>query len=209
MRLLLLSILIAPGCVMEPYLQWNAAPQSYMPPQGRVAIKYVPNRRPPKHGDNEMDNLGNERSGFGIPYAIRLQGEQNPPLDQSITQMVVQSMAAAGIGSTQVQDPYATAHLSVEIQRFWCDGYGYSYKADVALNIVILDPRTGGVRTQFPVVREGSGGMCREAYRRALSDVSGVITQAFAQPGIRAAVVGAAPPPMQQPQPQPGIPPAY
>lgn len=192
-NLIMLCGVLAGGCVPAgPFLQWDAAAPAYVQPQGRVAIRYVPNRRPEKKGAQDAYQLGNQRSGFGIPYPIRPEGD--PPIDQIVSQIVTQSMAASGIGMTQAADPYATAHVSVEIHRLWCDGY-YGYKADVALQIVVIDPRNGAERMRIPVEREGSGAFCREAYRRALTDVSHMITQAFLQPQVRMAVVGAPQPP--------------
>lgn len=192
--LLLCSVPFAVGCVPQPYLIWESRPPAPML-QGRVAVKYVPNKRPPKHGDTELNNLGNERSGWGIPYAIRLQGDVNPSLDQTVSRVVAEAMSAAGIGMTQLADPGRTADLSIEIVEFWCDGYGV-YKASVGLQLVFLDPATGAIRTQVPLRHEGAGGWCRDAYRQALTGIYNDVMYSLAQPGLRMAAISGGLPPM-------------
>jgi hypothetical protein len=204
---LVLFALVSSGCVTEPYVQWEHRPPSPAP-QGRVAIRYVVNKRAPEHGGAaDPDNIGNWRSGFGIPYAIRLGREPNRPLDATLGQFVGEALASAGLGVTSVQDPYATSHLSIEILDFWCDGY-MGYKATVSLMLVLLDPRLGNVRAQVPIQREGAinagTGMwmpvqqvCRVAYNTALNLVYADIVNALAQPQVRSAALGVAlaPPP--------------
>ncbi len=176
------------------YLQWEPRVPA-MQVQGRVAIKMVPNMRPAGHGDTEMNNLGNERSGFGIPFAVRL--EDGTTLDGVLSRMVAEAMISAGIGTAGPGDPNATANLAIEIHQFWCDGYA-GYKGTVELQLVLLDPASGAVRIRVPVTKDGSGGSCRDAYRGALTAVSQELVIAFSSPAVRAAAIGgggAAPPP--------------
>jgi hypothetical protein len=210
---LILPSLLAACAPAEPYLQWDGrlpAPGA----QGRVAVKLVVDKRPPKHGTaSDPNNIGNWRGGFGNPFAIRVGDPPNPPLDQTLVRIVGEAVSASGVGFTTPQDPYATAHLAIEIGDFWCDGY-MGYKATVNLMLVVLDPPTGGVRMRIPIMREASANasanpwghvsqLCKMAYRDAITAAYNDILIAFLQPGVRAAALGAPPPQPPAPPPLP------
>jgi hypothetical protein len=174
-------------------------------------VKLVVDKRPPKHGTAaDPNNIGNWRGGFGNPFAIRVGDGNSPPLDQTINRFVGEAITAAGVGFSAPQDPYASSHLAIEILDFWCDGY-MGYKATVSLALVLLDPPSGGVRMRIPITREASADassnpwghvsqLCKNAYRQALDAAYNDIVITFMQPGVRAAALGAPPPP------QPGMP---
>lgn len=190
------------GCGYRPYLNWQASPPATMV-QGKVAIQMVPNKRPPKHGQVLMNRLGFQRNGWGIPFAINLPAAHET-LDGDVARLVTEAAQAAGIGMTAVQDPGATAHLSVEINEFWCDGYPPVYKAGATLNVVFLDPHNNGVRMQMPVHAEDGGWDCRTAYRGVTRKLYAALQTAFTQAPVRAAAIGmapAAPPPPPPPAP--------
>jgi hypothetical protein len=203
MRLCVVLVgLFAIGCVHEPYLQWARHPPAPTPPQGRVSVRYVIGKRPEKRGDGDLSNIGNWRSGFGIPYPIRLQPPDHP-LDVTMSQFLVEALNSAGIAVTPLQDPGASSHLSLEILDFWCDGY-MGYKATVSLMLFVLDPRTGGVRAQVPLQREGAAGpgffqsvqlRCKDAYTNALNAIQNDLMNALVAPQVRSAALGTAPPP--------------
>lgn len=183
------------GCGFHPYLYWRSgAPAATV--EGRVAVKYVPNQRPPQHGAGEFQTLGNQRSGFGIPYPVRLT-PPNPTIDQTLVQLVSGALATAGIGTTSAMDPAATAHMAIEVNDFWCDGYFLTYEATVNLQLVLIDPQSGMVRTRVPIQHKARNDQCRSAYRDALNRVHLDVVAAFAQPGVRIAAVspGVAAPP--------------
>jgi hypothetical protein len=179
------------GCGYHPYLVWNPAPPAAQA-QGKVAVQMVPNKRPPKHGAEDVNKLGNQRNGWGIPFAIELPASHET-LDADLAKLVTDAAQAAGIGATTVQDKSATAHLSVEITEFWCDGYPPAYKAGATLNVVFLDPGSNGVRMTMPVHAEDGGWDCRTGYRGVMKKLYSQLVTAFAQPPVHAAALGAAP----------------
>ena len=184
------------GCAPPaPYLRWNANPP---PPtmEGRIVIRDVINKRPPKKGADTPQNVGNVRSGFGIPYAVRLDGGaeganvEPRTLTESMSEFAATSLAQAGLAVVAPTDPQPTAHLWVEVLELWCDGY-MGYGATVTLQLVLTDPRTQALRTKVPVRQEGKGGTCRDAFANALNVLQSQIAAAFMRPDVRAAAVGA------------------
>jgi hypothetical protein len=213
-RLLALTVTLLAGCAPPaPYLRWNAQPA---PPamEGRIVIRDVINKRPPKKGADTPQNVGNVRSGFGIPYAVRLdggaEGDNVEPrtLVQAMSEFAASALSQAGLAVVSPADPQPTSHLWVEVQELWCDGY-MGYGAVVSLTLVVTDPRTQALRTRVPVRQEGHAGTCREAFANALNVLQSQIAAAFMRPDVRAAAVGAggpAAPPMSAPgaMPPPG-----
>lgn len=188
---LLLSSSFIVGCGYHPYLAWNAAPPAPQL-QGKVAVKIVPNKRPPKKGAEDVSQLGFQRNGWGIPFAIRLP-PQHETLDADLAKLVTDAAQAAGLGATTVANPSATAHLAVEINEFWCDGYPPVYKAGATLNVVFLDPKTGGVRMAMPVHAEDGSWDCRTAYKGITNKLYSALTAAFAQAPVHSAALGVLP----------------
>jgi hypothetical protein len=194
-RLLALALTLVGCAPPAPYLRWNAQPP---PPtmEGRIVIRDVINKRPPKKGADTPQNVGNVRSGFGIPYAVRLDGGaeganvEPRTLTEAMGEFAASAVGQAGLAVVAPTDPQPTAHLWVEVLELWCDGY-MGYGATVSLQLVLTDPRTQALRTKVPVRQEGHGGSCRDAYTNALNDVQAQIAAAFTRPDVRAAAVGA------------------
>lgn len=182
-----------------PYLRWSAQPP---PPtmEGRIVLRDVINRRPPKKGADHPQNVGNVRSGFGIPYAVRLDGGaeganvEPRTLGQSMSEFAAAALAHAGLAVVAPDDPQPTSHLWIEVHELWCDGY-MGYGATVSLQLVLTDPRTQTVRVSVPVRQEGHAGSCRDAYANALNVLQSELAAAFMRPDVRAAALGAAAPP--------------
>ncbi len=181
----------AGGCatVPEPYLRWSSAPPSGRM-DGKVAIKTVPNLRPPSRGDAQLADIGHERALSGQVTAIRLEGDQNDPLDLTITKLTIDAMRSSGLSTTQPEDTTATAHLNVEIKEFWCEG-ARGAKAEVTLELVLIDPATGSERLRVPVNGTASGADCRVAFRSALGTVYRGMVSAFAEGEVHAAAMKA------------------
>lgn len=185
--LLVLCSVGSTGCTFRPYLQWSVqAPAPVM--EGLVAVKYVPNHRPPKEGGEAISSIGYQRSGWGIPFNINLEGE-NPSLDRTVFTLVSQALATAGIGMTVPANPQATSHMAIEINQFWCDGYFPVFNATVALEVVLLDPRTAAVRLRVPVRISEVNSDCQSVYRDVLNKTYQYLVNAFRQPQVRVAAV--------------------
>ncbi|HZS38165.1 MAG TPA: hypothetical protein VFF06_15110 [Polyangia bacterium] len=194
------------GCAtsdQSAYLRWKEGPPSGRL-DGKVAVKLVPNLRPAQHGDTDLSDIGRERTAQGQMVGIRLQGDANPRLDYTVGKMTMAALRTAGLGITQPEDPKATAHLTIEIHDFWCDGM-LAAKASVGLELVLIDPASGQERLRVPVNATGAAAQCREAFRIALGDVFRGLASAFAEPEVHEAALGpptTAPPGGEQPQPQ-------
>lgn len=217
---ILLALALAPalasvGCgPPTPYLRWTPEPPAPTL-EGRMVLRDVVNKRDAKHGANDPANVGNVRNGFGMPFAVRLDGSSGVEggveprtLAQSIGEFVSEAAQHAGLGMAAPNDPQATSHLWVEVLELWCDGY-VGYSAAVSLQLVIVDPRTQGLRLRVPVRQEGGAGNCRNAFANALNGAQAQITAAFARPDVRAAAIGAGvaappPPPPMGAAPPPG-----
>jgi hypothetical protein len=181
---------LASGCPasQEPYLRWQAGPPSGRM-DGKVALKLVPNLRPAGRGDGGVLDIGRERSPAGATTALRLEGEASDSLDRVVIRLTIDAMRSAGLAPTQTEDASATAHLTVEIHEFWCDA-ARSAKATVGLELVLLDPASGGERLRVPVTASGAGDSCRAAFRIALSQTYRELTNAFAEAEVHAAALG-------------------
>jgi hypothetical protein len=192
--------------------------------QGRVAVQFVVDKRPSGKGGDTPNVVGVKRSRIGIPHRIELDrpaGDRWLPstLAQSMQALVGQALAATGVGVARADDPASTANLSVEIRELWVDGY-MVYGATAAVDLIVLDPRTQQERLRIPLRRETKtpdsarrtspecqvGGKFKTqclALMSTLSELSEDLTTAFAQPGVRAALMGVPPPPGAPPPPPP------
>jgi hypothetical protein len=190
-------LLLIGGCATssEPYLRWHNGPPSGRL-QGKVAIKQVPNLRPAGRGEGRLADIGRERTSAGVT-AIVLEGDQNVSLDQSIMRLTIDAMLAAGLATTQPEDGTATAHLNIEIHNFWCDS-ARSAKADVTVELVLLDPPSGAERLRVPVTGTGAAPECRAAFAIALNEVYKGLVSAFVEAEVHAAALG---PPAGTPEP--------
>jgi hypothetical protein len=199
MHIRLLALTLLAGCAPPaPYLRWNAQPPAPAM-EGRIVIRDVINKRPPKKGADRPENVGNVRSGFGIPYAVRLdggaEGDNVEPrtLGQAMSEFAASALSQAGLAVVQPADPQPTSHLWIEVQELWCDGY-MGYGATVSLVLVLTDPRNQALRTKVPLRQEGHAGSCRDAYTNALNVLQSQIAAAFMRPEVRAAALGAGAP---------------
>ncbi len=193
MRMTVIAILFgAVACVpAEPLLRWNAQPPSGGV-QGSVRVAQIVNRRPEKKGADDLNRLGNARSGFGIPYTISsVDGNYGlpTPVDTTLRRFVDESLAAAGVGAGGYGPP--TAQIIIEVSDLWCDGY-MSYNATLGIDLVVLDPANMSARTRIPLRATGSGGNWQIAFQQAFNAAHAAAVNAFRDPRIREALVGAA-----------------
>jgi hypothetical protein len=199
-----LSLAVAAGCGPHHYLMWEAAPPAPTM-MGRVAVT-VTDRREAKRGGEDPTSVGFQRSGWGIPYPIRIGDPSQLAMD--VHDLLSQAMLSSGVGVLAPGQPQgATSHVMVDIQNFWCDGYWPVYKAGVALGVTVVDPATNTVRMPGqPLLAEGQAGDCRNAYHNALNTLFNNARAMFSAPQVHDALAmpgpGGAPPP-----PPPGAPP--
>ena len=193
------------GCGPTYVIQQPAPPPP--PLYGRVSIE-VSDRREPKKGGADPAMIGNERSGWGIPYPLRLNGPAE--LSYEMHELFGQQAIAAQIGVLPIgQTAGATSRLIVEIQTYWCDGYPPLFKADAVASAVVVDGLTGQVRVPAqPLMGHGEAGTCRHAIHRMREALAASARAMFATPQVHDALIAepaAAPPP--PPPPPPSAPP--
>ena len=185
LSLMLLSFLLASCASGERFLQWSARPPASRS-EGRVAIKYVINQRAEDSGGKDLFDVGRVRAQVGIPYPVRL--DDDAPLTVETARLVKQALGTAGLGWAPLTDQALTSALSIEVKEFWCGGYGV-YEATVALQVVVLDARTNGVRLRVPAGGRGHGADCRDAYSQALTELSQDLARTFTTPNVREAAL--------------------
>ena len=198
---LTLLLLAAWGAGCGPrYVIVRPAPPP-LPLYGRVSIE-VSDHREPKKGGADPSVIGNERSGWGIPYPLRLGGPAE--LSMQVHDLFAQEAIATQIGVLPLgQTAGATSRLIVDIQSYWCDGYPPSFKADAVASATIIDGATGQVRVPGqPLSAHGEAGSCGYALRRMMRSLAGSARGMFADPQLHAALIAepagapaAAPPP--------------
>jgi hypothetical protein len=198
-------LLAVAGCGPTYIVQQQAPPPP--PLYGRVSVE-IADRREPKKGGADPSLIGNERSGWGIPYPLRLGGPAE--LAYQVHELFAQEAIATGIGVLPLgQGQGATSRLIVEIQQYWCDGYPPSFKADAVASAMVIDGVTGQVRVPGqPLSAHGEAGSCRHALRRMLNSLSASARGMFANPPLHAALIAEpGPPPGAPPPPPPSAPP--
>ncbi len=210
---LFLLLSVAAGACGPRYVVVQQQPPP-PPLYGRVSIE-VTDHREPKKGGADPSVIGNERSGWGIPYAVRIGGPAELALE--VHDVLAEAATSTGIGVLPLgQAQGATSRLIVEIQYFWCDGYPPSFKADATASAVIVDGATGQVRVPGqPLQAHGEAGSCHYALSRAMSALSSAARGLFANPQLHAALVDEpasaqpppGPPPSDAPPPPPSAPP--
>ncbi|HEX4461030.1 MAG TPA: hypothetical protein VIA18_23780, partial [Polyangia bacterium] len=133
------------------------------PLYGRVSIE-VTDHREPKKGGADPTQIGNERSGWGIPFAIRVDGGMAFQLHDFLARQALD----AQIGVLPIgQIAGATSRLIIDVQQYWCDGYPPVFKADAVASATIVDGATGQVRVPGqPFVGHGEAGNCKVALHR-------------------------------------------
>jgi hypothetical protein len=187
--------LAAVGC--GPYLQYKTQPP--MPPlQGKVIVD-VRDSREPGQGGNQHEQVGVHRGSFGIPDTLKV--ESDTTVADTVHQIIGDAAMAAGLGvAAKGDEAGATARVIVDIQRFWCVGYG-GYKGDVSASVQVTDPAGQQVRIPGQPVAASDGGIdCRRIYKKALTDFLVAAKALLSQPQVHGAAVGTvtfAPPPAQ------------
>jgi hypothetical protein len=154
---------------------------------GKVQIT-VADHREEKKGGADPRVVGNERNGWGIPFAIRLP----MPTDaaDSVRELLGQAAMTAGIGVAPLGDPTGTSKLAVEIQAMWCDGYSPVYKANMTASVMVLGP-DGSVRVPGqPIQVEDGAWNCHDAYRNMLTKAYQQAVAMMAQAPFRGAATG-------------------
>ncbi|HEX9101947.1 MAG TPA: hypothetical protein VF997_07080 [Polyangia bacterium] len=204
---LLLLSLAAGGCGPRYVVVQEQPPPP--PLYGRVSVE-VSDRREPKRGGADPSVIGNERSGWGIPVAVRIGGPGELALE--VHDLFAEAATSTGIGVLPLgQAAGATSRLVVEIQTFWCDGYPPAFKADAVVSATIVDGATGQVRVPGqPLAVRGEAGSCHYALRRAMGALSSSARAMFANPPLHEALIAepaAAAPPPPPPPPPPPLPP--
>lgn len=180
------TLALAACAEQRPFLVWNARPPAPAL-QGRVAVVGVRNSRPPKQGGTNPNQVGNNRAPAGIPYPVRL--ESDTALTDSLTRIIGEAAASAGLGVTQPTDSAATALLSGNLEEFWCDGYPPVFNVQMKLGIDVLDPATKQPRTHVTVLRKDGGPSCEDAIRELMNNAYDEIARALAQRDVHVAAV--------------------
>jgi hypothetical protein len=204
------------GSVKTPLLNWPSQVAAEKA-EGHVAIGRVVSRRSAGHGGGDLNWIGISRGTMDIPEQIRVDdtGRTGRPVstEDSLRRFLDDSLRAAGFGTTSASDPAATAQIVIEVRDLFSDGSTADWSGTVALDLVIIDPKTGAERTRFDVEASGSNKRkserCKEyegmttnpstlnfctLYDEAFSNLEQDLSQALRRPDVRAAMLAAAPP---------------
>jgi hypothetical protein len=190
---LTVALLLA-GC--GPYLTYQARPPA-PPLQGKVVIVVHDTREPERGGKDKRQigvaTQGMSIGGFGIPQAIRMK-DANVVTD-TLRAIVIDAAQANGLAVVPEGTPDATAKIVVEVQRFWCSGYDPVYKGDVVASVMVSDPAGAQVRLPAqPIQASATHRQCKPVFHDALSGAFETTAALFAQPQVKAALLGSAPP---------------
>jgi|GEM_PF-3478939 len=188
------SVAFVAGCFGH-YLRWRALPPAASL-VGKVELVVVDHREP-KRGGIDTRVIGNERNGWGIPFAIRLPTPTEA--GESVRDLFGMAANSSGIGVAPVGDTAITSRVSVEIQNLWCDGYPPVYKASMMASVSLLGPDNSIRMPAVPLAVEGVGWGCQAAYEKALTNGYQAAVGLMSQEGFRAAAasggVAVSPPP--------------
>jgi hypothetical protein len=161
--LLLVPFVLVSGCVSptaSTVLRWNPLPAAARS-EGKVVLTEVVNKRPADRGGADLNFIGNSRNQYGSATAMRVDDaqatSQPEALDVSVRRLVGEGLSAAGFGVAPADDGGATALVAVEIKDFFGDGY-MVYTARVALDLVVLDPKSRAERRRVSISADGNAG---------------------------------------------------
>ena len=171
---------------------------------GRVSIE-VTDHREPKKGGADPSLIGNERSGWGIPFPVRVDGGLSFQLHDFVARQALD--VQIGVLPTG-QIAGATSRLIIDTQQYWCDGYPPLFKADGVASATIVDGATAQVRVPGqPLMGHGEAGNCRVALHRMREALAASTRAFFTTPQLRDALIGEPAPPQSAPPPPPPPPP--
>ena len=185
------ALLIACG---GRWMTWRAQPAAPAV-AGKIMITVADHREVKKGGDDPRV-VGQERNGWGIPFAIRLPTPTEAA--DSVRDMLGQAALTAGVGVAPMGDMTGSAKVAVEIQSMWCDGYSPVYKAGMTASVMVLGPDNAVRVPGMPLQAEDGAWNCHDAYRNMLTKAYQQAVAMMSQPQIRDALTaagGAAPPP--------------
>lgn len=185
------------GCGPRVYVT-----QPQRPLIGRISIE-ISDRREEKRGGADPSQIGIERSGFGIPYPIRVGGPAGLSLE--VHDLFARAASSTELGVLAMGDLNgATSRLILEIQTYWCDGYFPVFKAHAVVSATIADGMTGQVRVPGqPLTADGEAGDCRNALHRMRRALYAAAQSYFVTPPLRQALIDEPAAPQAPPPPPP------
>lgn len=169
------------------HVEWDPAPpQASL--KGAVSIE-VSDRRQPHQGGQDPSIVGNDRDSWGIPHPVRVDGSE--ALTVELRNLFADAAQSDGIGvATPGQRVGVSTRLVVEIQDFWCEGYGV-FHAWLVASLMIVDSATGQVRMAAqPLRADDTSITCRRALHNATATLYQNARGFFANASIRGAMVG-------------------
>jgi hypothetical protein len=177
------------------WMVWNAKPAAPAV-AGKIMITVADHREVKKGGDDPRV-VGQERNGWGIPFAIRLPTPTE--YAESVRDLIGQAALTAGIGVAPAGDMTGTARIQIDVAQGWCDGYFPVYKANLAGTVALLGP-DGAPRMQPMAISVDDGaGDCHSAYRKMLTKLYDTAVGMMSSPQFKDAATagapGGAPPP--------------
>lgn len=184
-NLTLLLLAAAAGCGTF-HVEWDPAP-----PQaslvGAVAIE-VSDRRQNHQAGQDPSMVGNDRDSWGIPHPVRVDGSE--ALSVEVRNLFADAVQSDGIGvALPGQRVGVPTRLIVEIQDFWCEGYGM-FHAWMLASVMIVDTTTGQVRMAAqPLRADDTSFTCSRALGHATATLYQNARGFFANAAVRAALV--------------------
>lgn len=183
---------LAVGCGGR-WLRWKAKPAA--PAMVGKADITVADHREPKKGGADPRHVGNERNGWGIPFAVRLRTPTEAA--ESIRDFIGQAAMSSGVGVAAPGEP-VTGRIAIEIQQMWCDGYPPVYKANLVAAVTVVGPDNSPRLPPVPLMVEGGHMGCQWAYENMLTKAYAQAMALMSQQSFKDAIAGTpggAPPP--------------
>ena len=172
------ALLCASGCGFA--IKYKPDPASAATPKKAAVTLKVVDARPPEHGGDIKNHVGNVRGSFGIPSRVNDADVNVAP--RTVGEATMDALGRVGLGSAG-----GPKTLVATVTNFWADGFA-GYACQVAVNYVLQD--AAGKTLWMADVKGGAGGITvRPAlYEKALSDLASHAAEQFASPMFQQAV---------------------
>lgn len=184
--LLVTSLLFAATGCAKLHVAYSPANAPAAPATG-VAVKVqIADARPADNGGSEPENVGQIRSGVGIPSDL---SDSDPQVvTRTVHEATTDALKHAGVGEAG-----SGKTLVATVKEFWMDGY-MGYKGSVTVEYALRDAAGKTLWTASVTGTDGGSNAMRSAYsmteeifEKALAEVSANATKAFQSPEFLAA----------------------
>lgn len=140
--------------------------------RGTVLVGEVSNKRFKEYGGRSFALLGLIRGGYGNPFDLKTEeGKEINIVLKEIAKNVLDHT-----GYTFAGNDRKAPRLELEVNRFWCDGYGNKYTIEAEIAAKLVDPSGEKVLAQRGlnferVFKLSTPGKTREAFDVVFNDL--------------------------------------